>query len=139
MRKNTAKDAARLLLARLYNNVENLGLHSFNVIASTFYEHYDEILNFFNNHSTNAMAESFNSKIKLFRANLRVWLTKNSSYFVSQNYSLIPTNFLLNRYLLSDYPYAFFQVATDFTQTSATIRKSGISQCSNMHRGPHQR
>ena len=69
--KNTIKEAARLLLVRWYNNVENEGLHSFNVIASTFYEHYDEILNFFNNRSTNAMAESFNSKIKLFRANLR--------------------------------------------------------------------
>ncbi|MGM9820587.1 MAG: transposase, partial [Candidatus Onthomorpha sp.] len=69
--KNTIKDAARLLLARWYNEVENAGIHSFNVIASTFYEHYDEILNFYNNRSTNAMAESFNSKIKLFRANLR--------------------------------------------------------------------
>lgn len=69
--KDTIKDAARLLLARWYNDVENAGIHSFNVIASTFYEHYDEILNFYNNRSTNAMAESFNSKIKLFRANLR--------------------------------------------------------------------
>ena len=47
------------------------GWISFNVIAATFYEHYDEILNFYNNRSTNAMAESFNAKIKLFRANLR--------------------------------------------------------------------
>ena len=46
-------------------------LHSFNVIAATFYEHYDEILNFYNNRSSNAIAESFNAKIKLFRANLR--------------------------------------------------------------------
>ncbi|MGY0426465.1 MAG: transposase [Polaribacter sp.] len=29
------------------------------------------MLNFFNNRSTNANAESFNAKIKLFRANLR--------------------------------------------------------------------
>ena len=36
-----------------------------------FYEHYDEILNFYNHRSSNAMAESFNAKIKLFRANLR--------------------------------------------------------------------
>lgn len=46
-------------------------MHSFNVIAATFYEHYDEILNFYNHRSSNAMAESFNAKIKLFRANLR--------------------------------------------------------------------
>lgn len=44
--------------------------HSFNVFPATFYEHYDEILNFYNNRSSNAMTESFNAKIKLFRANL---------------------------------------------------------------------
>ena len=69
--KNTVKDAARLSMARWYNKVEKAGLHSFNVIAATFYEHYDEILNFYNNRSSNALAESFNAKIKLFRANLR--------------------------------------------------------------------
>ncbi len=53
------------------NKVEEARFYSFNVIATTFYEHYDEILNFYNNRSTNAMAESFNAKIKLFRANLR--------------------------------------------------------------------
>ena len=69
--KNTIKDAARLSMARWYNKVAESSLHSFNVIAATFYEHYDEILNFYNNRSSNAMAESFNTKIKLFRANLR--------------------------------------------------------------------
>lgn len=68
---NTIKDAARLLMARWYNKVEEAGFHSFNVIAATFYEHYDEILNFYNNRASNAMAESFNAKIKLFRANIR--------------------------------------------------------------------
>ena len=42
--KNTVKDAARLSMARWYNKVEEAGFHSFNVIAATFYEHYDEIL-----------------------------------------------------------------------------------------------
>lgn len=69
--KNTIKDAARLSMARWYNKVEEAGFHSFNVIAATFYEHYDEILNFYIHRSSNAMAESFNAKIKLFRANLR--------------------------------------------------------------------
>lgn len=69
--QNTIKDAARLSMARWYNKVEEVGFHSFNVIAATFYEHYDDILNFYNNRSSNAMAESFNAKIKLFRANLR--------------------------------------------------------------------
>jgi len=69
--KNTIKDTARLSMANWYNNVEKAEFHSFNVIAATFYEHYDDILNFYNNRSSNAMAESFNAKIKLFRANLR--------------------------------------------------------------------
>lgn len=39
--------------------------------ASTILNNIKNILNFFDNRSTNASAESFNSKIKLFRANLR--------------------------------------------------------------------
>lgn len=69
--KNTIKDAARLSMARWYNQVEEAGFHSFNVIAATFYEHYDDILNFYNNRSSNAAAESFNSKNKNFRTALR--------------------------------------------------------------------
>ena len=69
--KNTIKDAARLSMAKWYDKVGGAGMKQFNVIAATFYEHYDEILNFYNNRSTNAAAESFNAKIKLFRANLR--------------------------------------------------------------------
>ncbi|MBP8966467.1 MAG: transposase, partial [Paludibacteraceae bacterium] len=44
---------------------------SFNTIAATVYEHHEEVLNFFINRSTNASAESFNAKIKSFRASLR--------------------------------------------------------------------
>lgn len=69
--KNTIKDAARLSMAKWYNKVEEAGFHSFNVIAATFYEHYDDILNFYNNRSSNAAAESFNAKVKSFRAALR--------------------------------------------------------------------
>jgi len=69
--KNTVKDTARLSLARWYNKVGESGFKSFNTIAGTIYEHYDEILNFFVNRSTNASAESFNAKIKAFRASLR--------------------------------------------------------------------
>ena len=68
--KNTIKDAARLSMARWYNKVDESRIKSFNVIAATFYEHYDDILNFYNNRASNAAAESFNAKIKLFRANL---------------------------------------------------------------------
>jgi transposase len=69
--KNSIKGAARLSLARWYNDVEESGFKSFNTIAATVYEHHEEILNFFINRSTNASAESFNAKIKSFRASLR--------------------------------------------------------------------
>ena len=69
--KNKIKDTARLSLARRYDKVDRSGFKSFNVIAATLYEHYDEVLNFFVNRSTNAYAESFNAKIKAFRAALR--------------------------------------------------------------------
>jgi transposase len=69
--KNTVKDAARLSLARWCNQVAESEFKSFNTIAATVYEHYEEILNFFINRSTNASAESFNAKIKAFRATLR--------------------------------------------------------------------
>ncbi len=66
--KNTVKDAARLSMAKWYNKVEEAGFYSFNVIAATFHEHYEDILNFYNNRSSNAAAESFNVKVKAFRA-----------------------------------------------------------------------
>ena len=69
--KNKIKGAARLSLARWYNKVEEADIKSFKIIAATLYEHYDEILNFFVNRSTNAYAESFNAKLKAFRAALR--------------------------------------------------------------------
>jgi len=69
--KNTIKDVARLSLARWYNQVAEADFKSFNTISATIYEHYEEILNFFINRSTNASAESFNAKIKALRATFR--------------------------------------------------------------------
>ena len=43
----------------------------FNTVVNSLEYHLENILNFFTNRSTNANAESFNSKIKGFRANLR--------------------------------------------------------------------
>ncbi len=68
--KNSTADTARLNLASWYNRVAESGFKAFNAIAATFHEHSDEIINFFNNRSTNAAAESMNSKIKAFRAKL---------------------------------------------------------------------
>lgn len=65
------KDVARLSMVRWYNKVEEPKFNSFNVVAATFYEYYDDILNFYNNCSSNAAAESFNAKIKQFRTALR--------------------------------------------------------------------
>jgi transposase len=49
----------------------NLKIKEFNTVANTVNNNLPNILNFFINRHTNANAESFNSKIKLFRANLR--------------------------------------------------------------------
>ena len=68
---NEEKDEARLSLARWYDKVDNSGFVSSNTIAGTIHEHYEVILSYFVNRSTNAFAESFNAKIKSFRAQLR--------------------------------------------------------------------
>lgn len=58
-------------LALWYNEVEQAGLESFKTVARSVQTHYIDILNFFLNRSTNAAAESFNAKIKAFRAAFR--------------------------------------------------------------------
>lgn len=65
------KNVAIAKLALWFNKVADSGFKSFNTISATMYSHYDKILNFFNNRSTNASAESFNAKIKAFRATQR--------------------------------------------------------------------
>ncbi len=46
-------------------------IEEFNTAVHSIEYHLENIMNFFTNRSTNANAESFNSKIKGFRANLR--------------------------------------------------------------------
>ena len=46
-------------------------MNVFNTAANSINYHLETILNFFVKRHTNANAESFNSKIKLFRANQR--------------------------------------------------------------------
>lgn len=65
------KGVAYTRLAKWFNDITDSGFKSFNTISATVYAHYPEILNFFDNRSTNASAESFNAKIKSFRATLR--------------------------------------------------------------------
>lgn len=67
-------------LARWYDKVEKTGFKSFNTIARTIQDNYLTILNYFDNRSTNASAESFNAKIKAFRASFRG--VRNVSFFL---------------------------------------------------------
>lgn len=65
------KGVAFTKLAHWYKEVEESGFKSFNTVANSIYLNYHSILNYFKNRSTNASAESFNAKIKAFRAQLR--------------------------------------------------------------------
>lgn len=69
--KTKEKGVALTKLARWYNDVSESGFKSFNTISATLYSHYPNILNFFDNRSTNASAESFNAKLKNFRGAMR--------------------------------------------------------------------
>ena len=67
-------------LAQWYNKVEQSGFKSFNTIMNTISINYDGILNYFENRSTNASAESFNAKIKAFRSQFRG--VRNVAFFL---------------------------------------------------------
>jgi len=67
-------------LALWYNDVEKACFKSFNTIAKTIENNYEKILNFFDNRSTNASAESFNAKIKAFRNQFRG--VRNVNFFL---------------------------------------------------------
>jgi len=69
--KTKDKAVAYTKLAHWYNKVTDSGFRSFNTISATIHTHYREILNFFEKRSTNASAESFNAKLKAFRAAFR--------------------------------------------------------------------
>ncbi len=78
--KTKDKGVAFSKLALWYENVEKSGFKSFNTIARSIEAHYLTILNYFNNRSTNASAESFNAKIKAFRSAFRG--VRNVSFFL---------------------------------------------------------
>ncbi len=65
------KQVGWLKLAHWAEKVRQSDFKSFNTIADTLYNYYDNISNFFNNRSSNAAAESFNAKIKDFRRQFR--------------------------------------------------------------------
>jgi transposase len=74
------KEIAITKLAHWYKDVEESGLNSFNTIKNTIQLNYLAIINYFENRSTNASAESFNAKIKAFRAQFRG--VKSKSFFL---------------------------------------------------------
>ena len=65
--KSIATDRMKKWMAK----VKQSKINEFNTVANSINYHWDNILNFFDNRSTNAHAESYNAKLKLFRANLR--------------------------------------------------------------------
>jgi transposase len=79
---NTANsiEVAYTKLAHWYKDVEQAGFRAFNTIVNTIALNYRSILNYFINRSTNASAESFNAKIKAFRAQFRG--VKNVEFFL---------------------------------------------------------
>lgn len=69
--KTTDKIVGFARLAKWHEKVNQSGFKSFNTISRTIINHYQTILNYFDNRSTNASAESFNAKIKAFRSQFR--------------------------------------------------------------------
>lgn len=67
-------------LAHWYKKVEESGFKSFQTVANSISINYRSILNYFINKSTNASAESFNAKIKAFRAQFRG--VRNKEFFL---------------------------------------------------------
>ena len=66
------KGVAFTKLAQWYDRVDNSGvILAFGSISRTIQSHYLTILNYFDDRSTNASAESFNAKIKSFRSSFR--------------------------------------------------------------------
>lgn len=69
--ETVSKSVAEVQFNNWIEKTNELEIEQFYTAANSLNYNKENILNFFNNRSTNASAESFNSKIKLFRANLR--------------------------------------------------------------------
>jgi len=69
--KAQSKEKALLWFDSWKREIQEAQIAEFNTVVNSIEYHLGNILNFFNNRSTNGNAESFNSKIKGFRANLR--------------------------------------------------------------------
>jgi len=68
---STNKQQAKERLQQWYKKVEEENIEPFLAAAESIKAYEDTILNYFNNRSTNASAESFNAKLKGFRTLVR--------------------------------------------------------------------
>lgn len=80
--KNLAQEKFSAWITNVFTNQRK----EFYTAANSVKTNLDNILNFFPNRNTNANAESFNSKIKLFRANLRG--VTDTTFFLFRLYKL---------------------------------------------------
>jgi transposase len=69
--EETSREIAKEKMKNWIQKIKLLNMTVFNTVANSLKYHLETILNFFIKCHTNANAESFNSKIKLFRANQR--------------------------------------------------------------------
>jgi transposase len=67
----SSKEYAKVKLQKWYTKIEEENIEPFLVAAESIKAYEDTILNYFNNRSTNASAESFNAKLKGFRTLVR--------------------------------------------------------------------
>lgn len=62
---------AMRMMNKWYEKVMALGNNNFRSVIKTFRNHAPTILNYFRRRATNASAEAFNSKVKIFRSQMR--------------------------------------------------------------------
>ena len=84
--EETNLNYAKIRFEAWIKKVQDNEMKAFYTVANTLQNNIDNILNFFINRHTNANAESFNSKIKLFRANQRG--VTDTEFFLFRLYKL---------------------------------------------------
>ena len=67
----TSPEKAMIMMNSWYEKVLALANNNFRSVIKTFKNHAPTILNYFRRRATNASAEAFNSKVKIFRSQMR--------------------------------------------------------------------
>lgn len=113
--KKSTPAQARLNLARWYNEVETFGENEFARVLETFENHNGTIINYFEERLTNASAESFNAKIKAFRAQFRG--VGDIRFFMFRQHNMPDTSEATNR----KYPLTPDKSVTSFLTGDACL------------------